>query len=187
MSHTHTAVHISDSGAAGRAAIQATDQAALRLAAGIARTVVDRVYAEYTAFAATSAVIPLDDTIPQRTEGFEVMSVTIAPKSPTNRLRIRASVVGANNTGVSWTTLAVFSSLSLDAIQAVPLTQPAPEHSQQFVCEVEFVPGVTAPVTISARVGVVNGTHIFRLNGNVTGRYMGGTSRCTLIVEELTP
>ncbi len=52
-------------------------------------TVVGGAYAEYTANANLSAQIPRDDSIPQVGEGTEILTLTITPKSATNKLRCR--------------------------------------------------------------------------------------------------
>src|SRR5215207_2766373 len=49
---------------------------------------VDSAYAEYTTSASLSTVIPSDDTVPTSTEGTQILSVGITPKSATNKLRI---------------------------------------------------------------------------------------------------
>ncbi len=42
----------------------------------------------YVTYTSTGVVIPYDDTIPQITEGLEIMTVTITPTNATNRLRL---------------------------------------------------------------------------------------------------
>ena len=56
----------------------------IRLAAG---AVIDSAYAEYTSNTDISSAIPIDDTIPQSGEGVEILTVSITPKSTTNKLR----------------------------------------------------------------------------------------------------
>lgn len=146
---------------------------------------IQRKYAEYKLNTALTTQIPGDDTIPQNTEGTEILSVSITPTSATNRLRIRTHIVGSHGTTTGLTTSAVFSSASANAISAVPITQPTAFGLLMWGQEYEYVPGVTTALTISVRVGPSSGT--FHTNGNSGGRFMGGASACTLVVEEITP
>ena len=50
-------------------------------------------HAVVTAVVSGTTIMPLDDTIPQNTEGFEVITCAITPQSATNLLVIVANVV----------------------------------------------------------------------------------------------
>ncbi|WP_133253035.1 hypothetical protein [Rhizobium wuzhouense] len=144
----------------------------------------DRAYAEYTTNAALTAAIPLDDTIPQSSEGTEILSVSITPKSTTNRLRARACLVGAVSSANKAIIAAIFSGASANALCARYVTAPTADFEHELNMEVEWVPGVTTNQTITVRAGSSSGGNL-SLNGNSGGRIFGGASRCTLIVEEL--
>ena len=50
---------------------------------------ISRKYASYATYTSTTSVIPMDDTIPQITEGVQIMTVTTDTlASSSNRLRI---------------------------------------------------------------------------------------------------
>ncbi|MCM0018908.1 MAG: hypothetical protein NBV67_02845 [Tagaea sp.] len=148
-------------------------------AAGV---IVDRAYAEYTTNADLTTAIPKDDTIPQNTEGTQIASVSITPKTTTNRLRVRATVFGA--TGANDIIGAIFVNSSANASAASTQYSPGSGTPASFVVEYEFVPGSTSTQTIALRVGAQTGT--MRANGSTTNRLYGGVARCTLIVEEIT-
>jgi hypothetical protein len=57
----------------------------IRLAAG---AIVNRDYQEYTTNADLTTNIPIDDTIPQITEGTQILSLSITPKASANRVRL---------------------------------------------------------------------------------------------------
>lgn len=158
------------------------NSAAARLALGFTSPVIDRAYAEYTANADLTTVIPADDTIPQNTEGTQVLSVSFTPKSATNRVRLRFQCEGAN-TLASGIVAAMFSSASANALRATLVSVTTAGASQQLVLEHEYVPGVTTALTFSVRVGGSTGT--VRLNGNTAGRLLGGAVAATLVVEEI--
>ena len=48
-----------------------------------------------------TTLIPLDNTIPQNTEGDEYLSVTITPKSSTNRLVIKSQIIVSNSSAAA--------------------------------------------------------------------------------------
>lgn len=148
-----------------------------------AGAVIDRAYNEYVTNAAITALIPLDDTVPQNTEGTQILSATITPKSITNRLRIRVSVVGTT-IATSAMIATVFSDLSANALSARYVTIDTANFEREINFEVEFVPASTSARTITCRVGPGSGTTVY-MNGNASGRIFGGVSKCTLIVEEI--
>ncbi len=154
----------------------------LRFATG---TVVDRAYAEYTANADLTATIPYDDTIPQNTEGTQILSATITPKTVTNRLRVRiviwGSIVGSGDAFM----VATFQNAVANAIDAGSgAIAAAATALTSTVREFEFVPASTSAQTINVRVGGSSTT--VRLNGSTSARRFGGVSKCTLVIEEIT-
>jgi hypothetical protein len=144
--------------------------------------VVDRAYAEYTANAALSTLIPSDDTIPQVTEGTQILSVTITPKSTTNRLRIfwRGTAAASDVGNIC---AAAFVNGAANAVAAESNTAGSIAFRYHMTLAHEYVPGTTSAQTITIRVGAASGT--VRLNGSDTARLLGGAMRSTLIVEEL--
>lgn len=148
--------------------------------------IVDRAYAEYTANADLTSVIPFDDTIPQITEGTQILSASITPKSVNNRVRVRFEGWGyAANNGD-----AIVAALFLNGgVNAVATAMSGVNFFAganacgPIVLEYEFVPASMAAQTLTLRVGGTVGT--VRMNGNTLGRRFGGTARATLVVEEI--
>lgn len=145
--------------------------------------VVDWAYATYTTNAALAGTTPVDDTIPQITEGTEILTVSITPKSATNRLRIRFDGFATAGSSISLVT-----ALHQDAIAnalAARLVDLATGAYSTVVLTHEMVAGTTSAITFRIRVG--NGTGAaFRFNGSTAGRLLGGAAAATLIVEEIT-
>lgn len=173
----------------GRKAAGTGDPAALTLAdlrdsffpAG---SVIDSKIATYTANANLSAIIPTDDTIPQITEGTEIISTTFTMKSTTNILRLRFNAAGAfsvNGVIVAAIFVAGDSNAKVSGLTAV---NGVDVFIHNIVASGEYVPGVLTPLTISVRVGP-NGAGNVRLNGNTSGRFMGGTLNASLLIEEI--
>jgi hypothetical protein len=165
----------------GASLVATSTAGAARTTLGFSGAVVDRAYAEYTANADLTATIPYDDTIPQNTEGTEILTATITPKATTNRVRIRFSGFAESNGNVN-VTVALFRDDGADAIQArgQVLWGGSPE---QLSLEHEHVPGTTSAVTYKIRVGPSAST--IRFNGRVATRIYGGVAAATMVVEEI--
>lgn len=153
---------------------------ALRTAAG---AVIDRTYAEYTANASLTAVIPGDDTIPQNTEGTQIISVAFTPKSATSRLRLRFSGIFTLS-AIASGNVALFSSSSADALTAGQATASAANYAMPISLEHEYVPGVTTALTFTVRAGPDTAATM-RFNGSTTTRRFGGVAKATLVIEEI--
>src|SRR5688572_19721678 len=87
------------------------------IAANAPIEVVDRLVGSYAASADITTVIPADDTIPQIGEGTEIISVSITPKSASNRLRATFRGSGATSTGTTMIA-ALFAAGGANAIAA---------------------------------------------------------------------
>ncbi|MGJ5032364.1 DUF2793 domain-containing protein [Bradyrhizobium sp. HKCCYLS2038] len=131
----------------------------------------------------TSTVIPWDDTIPQISEGTEVISTTVTPKSVTNKLRVRFEASLSPDTGGIDVTAALFLNSVTNAIRSTSIYLASINHSAPVVLTHEFVPATTSPITLSVRVGPAAGGVYW--NGTSTGRRLGGNQVITLTVDEI--
>lgn len=160
--------------------------AQLRDANGFSATsnmIVGRAYGEYLLNADLTTQIPADDTIPQVTEGTQIISVSYTPKSATNRLRLRFQGVAAATSGPVNLIAAVFSSASANALTAIDVLSPAGGY-EHMATEYEYVPGTTSALTFTVRAGPGNALTM-RMNGGDGTRLLGGTQRATLVIEEI--
>lgn len=127
----------------------------------------------------TSTVIPYDNTEPQVGEGAEAASVSITPISATSLLRFKFGAWLDNN-GSTTITLALFTSASVSAIQAVTTTI----NSTCAYLEVDAViasPGTSA-ITVSVRYGGSAGDTSF--NADSAGAKYGTAANSYLIATE---
>lgn len=147
--------------------------------------IVGSTYTEYTTVASLTTAMPVDDTIPQNTEGAEILSVSYAAKTTTNKLRLRFQGWGSQTSGSNKTAgFAIFGSDSANA-KAAGAQQLTSGSSFQFHLEVEITPGSTSSRTYSVRIGTSDGSAM-NINGVPTvGRLFGGVSRATLTIEEI--
>ena len=144
---------------------------------------IDSVVGTYALNANLTTQIPFDGTVPQITEGTEIISVSITPKSVTNKLRVRFSGYGCTSAAQNIIS-AVFRDAIASALFATPVRADAADSPRQIVGEFEFVPATTSAVTIRLRVGPGGGVTL-RLNGTTSTFGFGGIEKTTLIVEEI--
>lgn len=147
-------------------------------------TIVNRAYNTYSASADLTVAIPVDDTIPQNTEGTEIVAVSITPTSATNRIRISFCGFGSGSSGIVEVVAAMFIDSAADAVQATCATPSANTEKICLSMAYEYVPGDTSAHTYKIRVGGSTATAV-RMNGTNTARHFGGAAACTLIVEEI--
>jgi hypothetical protein len=147
-----------------------------------------RAYDEYTDNTNITTAIPLDDSIPQSGEGTEILSAAITLKRANSRVRVRFQGWGqglATDDTRHWT-IALFNGGS-DAIAASVaghvINDAATTALSQGILEFEHAPGSVGPHTYTIRVGPQANT--LRLNGNTSGRLLGGVGLTTLVVEEV--
>ena len=148
--------------------------------------IVGRGYTEATAATSLTGNIPIDDTIPQSSEGTEILSLAYTMQSTTNRLRIRTTgFIGSANDNVN-ATVAIFKSGSADAIQAQYIKlENSGDDTTPFYAEVEIVPASVSSITYSVRIGRPSGTCTLNTETTAGGRMYGGSARATLVLEEI--
>jgi hypothetical protein len=155
----------------------------------------------YATNADLSTHIPYDDTTPTSSEGTQVLSASITPADNTNLVKCKVSVWGAYSKKDDAVTVALFRGTTCIEVHAVEGPQfPAANLTTLggdtyfnadiianigFQIGFEFVdsPASASAQTYSVRVGANAST--IRLNGNTAGRKFGGTSTCTLVLEEI--
>lgn len=143
----------------------------------------NRAYAEYASNAALTNTIAINDSVPTNTAGTQILSATITPSSSTARIRARVTGFGTVATAPGSLIAILFSSLSANALRTTASTISAAAVLGDINMEFEHVPGVTSAVTYTVRAGSNSGNAYF--NGATSGRYFGGTSAVTLVLEEV--
>lgn len=143
--------------------------------------VVDSGYAQYTAATSLTALLRLDGTVPLSTEGTQVLSVSITPKSVTNKIRASFSGIGfPSATGVFSVAAMFVGTTCVNGAYARSSNNTAGFPSVLSM-QYEYTPGSTSPVTISVRAGpYASGS--MQLNDNSMA---AGTTKATLLVQEI--
>jgi len=133
----------------------------------------------------TNSPIPQDNTVPQQTEGFELMTLSITPKSASSFLTI--SFEGAlSNAGLFYFIVAFFRDSGANAIAARQVEYfNAPDH-RTFNTSFYVSSGSTATTTFKVRIGSVDVGNFVNYNSIAGGStpIFGGTHVCQLWITE---
>lgn len=156
------------------------------------------VYAETKATGSMTGlgtVIPLDDTIPQQTEGVEVLTCSITPQSATSTLIVEVSANLAEDTNTTAGALiaAIFRDSGADALcSQISVVQGAYGTFNAldlaiFAIRFRVSAGSVSPTTFKLRMGaeyVSGGT--YRWNGVAGGRKLGGSQCISITITEVS-
>ena len=137
------------------------------------------------AVATGTGAIPLDDTIPQNTEGSEYMTLAITPVSATSKLRIDTTCV------VSYSTAAIvmmclFQDTTANALATNWVRVSSGSYQRQIVSSYIMTAGTTSETTFKVRLGG-NGSGTTTFNGYGGASKLGGTLASSIIITEYTP
>ena len=135
----------------------------------------------YTTYSSHTTVISQDDTIPQNTEGEEIITVAITPKSAANRLRITANIPMYEITAGQAAILALFQDSTASAVAVSILN--AIIGSVQITYE--MAAGTTSSTTFKLRVGPTGAATVYINGGSSPSRLFGGISAVRLRVDEI--
>lgn len=138
----------------------------------------------YATYSSTSTAIPIDDTVPQQTEGGEIMTLAITPKSASNKLRIDVVVVAGASAAGNYS-VALFQDSTASALASVIDRIGAAGSVEMCTFSHVMDAGTTSSTTFKVRAGPPSGTLYF--NGNHTSRFHGGVMACRLSITEYTP
>lgn len=128
-----------------------------------------------------ATVLPLDDTIPQITEGDQFMTQAITPTSAANVLRV-SPVISACASAGGATTYALFQDAVANALKGMAQTTTNGGRAVMVFTHM-MLAAVTAAITFRVRAGGVTGTTTF--NGASGVRELGGVNASSLQVEEI--
>jgi hypothetical protein len=128
-----------------------------------------------------STVMPIDDTIPQLTEGAQILTVSITPKSTANILEIQAIIQGRGD-GTNGAGMALFQDSTANALNAAVLNGSGTSNTGVLLHRMSA--GTTSSTTFTVRVGPAAGNYY--VNGSSSARLFGGVQFCSIIVKEYT-
>lgn len=144
--------------------------------------VVQEVSTIVTAYATGSTAIPLDNTIPQNTEGDQYMSLAITPKSATSTLDIEV-VFNAGITTSNTLIVALFQDATANAL-AVSSTTLITSATGCIVVRHRMTSGTTSATTFKVRAGMNSASAVY-FNGASAAQLFGGASASSITIREV--
>lgn len=145
--------------------------------------VVQRVISTRGTVLVSNSTIPLDNTIPQQTEGAEITTAAITPVSAANKLLVQFSALAAGTAALS-IQCAIFRDATADALVATSYTSPANLHTGSLSVPCIVSANAAVATTFKARCGANSATQ-FTINGDGTNQVLGGVAGTSLIVQEI--
>jgi hypothetical protein len=143
-------------------------------------SVLQTVYAEYTGQGTLSGNIPGDNTIPQSSEGDEILTAAITPRSASSVLLIRfVGCAGVNNQGIR---AALFRDSTANAISATQSSVGGSNETQSLVIEKRVDAVAAVSTTFKIRTG---SSSTYRINGSSGAGHLGAASAATLVIQEI--
>jgi len=165
-----------------------TDAAAARTTLGITTSgVVQIAHTSISSVVSGTTTLPLDDTIPQQSEGVEAVTLSITPKSASNILLIIVNFSGVRLPD-SGGGVALFQDSTSNSLAAIPVGQ---SNISPVTLVHKMTAGTTSSTTFKVRFGQNSaGTVYLNVQGsgtNPTSRAFGGVSASTMTIIEYVP
>jgi hypothetical protein len=144
--------------------------------------VIQTVQTSYATANQVSAVIADDDSIPQQSEGEQLVALAITPTSATNKLKIEAYIpIGFDSSG-NFAIACLFQDSITNALTVYPCS--AVYTLYQTIPLVHYMTaGTTSETTFKLRLGVTAG--LVTVNGKGGARRWGGKCKVEFIITEL--
>jgi hypothetical protein len=128
--------------------------------------------------------IPNDNTIPQITEGFQVLTTSYTPKSATNILIVESLMnVYCGVTTGTMLTLFIGHGPNADGIGMFVSNS----YGHQVKAAAKKVSGTTSPINISARLGTTGSAQTIYVNSDNVGNAYGGSFASYIKITEVQP
>jgi len=167
--------------------LDASDSNKLKRATVTTGKLLQQVIATSSAYSTGTTTIPMDDTIPQNTEGTEFLTATITPANSSNLLLIEASLTfGINNNGIT-VVGALFQDSTANALAAGAETSSnATNRHVTVTLRHRMTAGTTSATTFKMRCGPTGtATLYFNGDGATAARIFGGVCASSLTVTEI--
>lgn len=137
-----------------------------------------------TAVATGTTTIPLDNTIPQNTEGTEFMTLAFTPKSASNKLKITVnSCPTTNYASATYVILALFQDSNANALATTFGVNPGTTNPANLTLVHYMTAGTTSATTFRVRIGTSTASTV-TLNGQSGTGIFGGTCSSSITIEE---
>ena len=148
------------------------------------RPILQVVQASYTTSSSTVSTIPIDSTIPQNTEGTEILSASITPASSSNKLLIEVSVPFIDSgPAAAALCVALFQDSTANALAGGISVTASINYSEAISFTHYMTAGTTSSTTFKVRYGPNAGTAY--INQRASGETYGNICAARLIITEI--
>jgi len=155
-------------------------------AGGAASKVVQIVNTSTGAVSTTTTAIPGDDTIPQISEGGQILSRAITPQSSSNILKIDVTVVISHSVTGNDNCVALFQDATANALACAAKDEIQAGYINTVTFSYYMTAGTTASTTFTVRGGGHTGATM-TFNGNTGVRRYGGVLASSITITEFAP
>ena len=138
------------------------------------------------AVATGTTTVPLDDTIPQNTEGTEFMTLAITPTSATSTLLITAELYLTCASADKHMIAALFQDTTAGALAAAVHYNATAGGGSRVIFSHKMTSGTTSATTFKVRAGP-NAAATITFNGAAGGRIFGGVAASSITITEMRP
>ena len=147
--------------------------------------IVQTVNTQTGAVATGTTTMPQDDTIPQNTEGVEVMTLAITPTNSSNKLKIDVVWHGANSASSGIMVAALFQDTTANALSASSAGSTEAANDMKDIVFSHFMTaGTTSETTFKVRAGL-NAAGTTTFNGVSSSRRLGGVFASSITIQEI--
>ena len=147
--------------------------------------VVQIVSTQTSALATGTTIMPVDNTIPQITEGDQYMTRTITPKNAANILFVEVIWFGACSIANNFS-IALFVGTTTDALAAMGDITSGNNYVGACSLNHSVDAGVTTELTFQVRCGPASASTM-TFNGNSGNRRFGAIPKSSITITEFTP
>lgn len=148
-----------------------------------AGAVVQVVNTMVSASGTTTTLIPIDDTIPQNTEGAEFMTLSITPKFASSKLKIEVVAIASHSTAGDFVIAALFKDSTANALAAA--FERSDTSGGKTVAFTHYMDaGSVSATTFKVRIGG-NSAGTTTFNGSSGSRRMGGVAASSITITEI--
>lgn len=150
--------------------------------------VVQIVTSSTSSVATGSTVMPVDDTIPQNTEGTQFLSASITPHNTNSTLVIDVTMELSSGTAAKTYGIALFQDSTANALTAVAQrSDPTSANTTDLIhFRYTMTAGTTSSTTFNVRAGP-DASATITLNGANGSRYFGGVADSRITITEYLP
>lgn len=172
-------------GAAGKVLVVQSDNSLAWQSVSTLEKIVQKVALQDGAVATGTTVMPLDNTIPQNTEGIEFMTLAITPTNVNNILEIEVTAILASSV-IAHMGVALFQDTTANALAAAMQAISVAGNMNTINFIHRMVAGTTSSTTFKVRAGGhAAGTTTF--NGRSSAGIFGGVLASSIVITEYLP